>query len=1454
MRRSVAVAYAVASVFAVTSCGGGAPSHPPAVSDPIDLKTVLGPDVAAGATLDDDGGRVSVAFNGTAYLMVWTTEAGGLRGLRISADGAVLDAAPIAIATTTVDEGPIPAVASDGSGWMVVWQDHRVPHNTNIYGARVDASGAVLDASGFPVSTAPDHQTGPAIAFDGANYLVAWADHRSGSSWNVYGARVSPAGSVLDPNGIAICTAPAQQMAPAVAFDGQNYLAAWKDRRSGGSDIYGARVSPAGAVLDANGIAIGKASGAQTAPAAAFDGTGVVVAWQDGRSGVDRDVYAARVTRDGVVRDPSGIVVAKGAGNQGPPQLAFDGRYVAIVWKDVGTTAPMAAYAARMDATGTVLDAAPVLLAQPTGGRVASVASDGAGRALALYDVPDAEEGTAHVVGRIMTDWATLTAAGAGKGAGTMTSTPAGIDCGAACSAPFDAGTAVTLTATPDGDSVFGGWSGACSGTGACTVTMNAAASVTATFRPLHWLSVSLGSKVHGTVTSAPSGIDCGATCSAHYVEGTHVQLSPLGEAGKSVFGSWAGACSGTGPCAVTMYGPQGVVASFLPASTLTLSPSGTGMGSLAAAGATCSVRPSCKVDIATGSTVDVAATPDPASVLKSWTGCGSFADAHCSVAMTMSRSVTAKFEPASLALTAGFIGTGAGTISGAGLSCTSGSIAGCTAAVPNPPHTTTYTTVTLAAAPSSGSVFKSWSGCTQDAAAPAACSVIVNTAKRVSARFEPANLLLTAALSGTGVGTIRGAGLNCTTGAGGTCTAQVPNPNLTTAYTTVTLTASPSAGSVFKSWSGCTPSAADPFTCTVTVSSARTVTAKFEPGTIALSAVFSGAGAGTITGAGLACSTGVAGGCSAGVPNPNGTSTYSTVTLFAAPASGSVFKSWSGCTALPDRPDGCTVTVSSARTVSAKFEPSTIPLTAATSGTGAGTVTARDLPLSCTTGLAAGCTAPVPNPNNSSAYTTVTLLATPSAGSVFKSWSGCTAVDGNPGACTVAVSSARTATAKFERDAIPLTGATSGTGAGTVSGAGLSCTTGSAAGCTASVANPNNTSTYTTVTLRASPSAGSAFKSWSGCTAVADNPFSCTVIVSSARTVTAKFEPNAIRLTGATSGTGAGTVSGAGLSCATGSTAGCTAGVPNPDGSSSYTTVTLTATASSGSVFKSWSGCIPLADNPAACTVTVSSARTVTARFEPATYALSAVVTGNGSGTVSGAGLACATGATSGCTATQANGDTVTLVAAPDATSYLKSWSGCSQISGTSCTVTMTAAKTVTATFQAATLAVSVIGAGTGTVSGGPIACGTGATGTCSGTVTAGTLVTLTAAPGAKSVLAAWTGCTQVDGNVCTVDMSAAHSVVATFQPATHVLTLSFVGTGAGDVAAVVGGIATASCASAGGTCTLDEAYGATVTLVATPAAGSSFTGWSGNCTGIGQCVVTMTSARSARATFSSP
>lgn len=104
-----------------------------------------------------------------------------------------------------------------------------------------------------------------------------------------------------------------------------------------------------------------------------------------------------------------------------------------------------------------------------------------------------------------------------GTGSGQISSTPAGIACTADCSALFAVGATVTLTATADIGSTFDGWSGACSGTGDCVVTLDDVKNVLATFTPTRpaltvplyagWNLFGLPDETGQTITTALSSI-----------------------------------------------------------------------------------------------------------------------------------------------------------------------------------------------------------------------------------------------------------------------------------------------------------------------------------------------------------------------------------------------------------------------------------------------------------------------------------------------------------------------------------------------------------------------------------------------------------------------------------------------------------------------------------------------------------------------------------------------------------------------------------------------------------------------------------------------------------------------------------------------------------------------------------------------------------------------------------
>jgi hypothetical protein len=238
-----------------------------------------------------------------------------------------------------------------------------------------------------------------------------------------------------------------------------------------------------------------------------------------------------------------------------------------------------------------------------------------------------------------------------GVGSGTVTSSPAGIDCGGDCYGIFDVDTIVTLTATPEVDSEFAGWSGAgCEGTGNCVITIDGMKSVTATFnlREKKHLSVLKYGTGTGRVTSNPTGIDCGNDCEELFYNNTVVTLSAVAEPG-STFTGWSGAgCIGTGPCVITMNDTKSVEAYFtldINSYTLSVSKEGNGSGTVTSNPVGINCGDDCGRIFDMGTVVILTATPDNQSIFAGWSGAGCSGTGTCEITMNEAKSVKAEFK-----------------------------------------------------------------------------------------------------------------------------------------------------------------------------------------------------------------------------------------------------------------------------------------------------------------------------------------------------------------------------------------------------------------------------------------------------------------------------------------------------------------------------------------------------------------------------------------------------------------------------------------------------------------------------------------------------------------------------------------------------------------------------------------------------------------------------------------
>jgi hypothetical protein len=229
-------------------------------------------------------------------------------------------------------------------------------------------------------------------------------------------------------------------------------------------------------------------------------------------------------------------------------------------------------------------------------------------------------------------------------GSGRVTSQPAGIDCPGDCSASFDESTIVDLFAAPEPGFEFLGWSGACSGTGSCTVTLDTMRQVEASFasiQPRFDLDVvRIG---NGFVGSTPGGIECGTSCTASFEQGTEVELVAAPSSGWR-FSHWDGDCIGVGACTLTMEGPRQVEGVFVEQFPLRVELDGSGAVVSDPAGIDCGTV--CTAGFDAGARVELTAAPDPGWVVAGWIGASCPVGPTCTLEVDAARTVTARFEP----------------------------------------------------------------------------------------------------------------------------------------------------------------------------------------------------------------------------------------------------------------------------------------------------------------------------------------------------------------------------------------------------------------------------------------------------------------------------------------------------------------------------------------------------------------------------------------------------------------------------------------------------------------------------------------------------------------------------------------------------------------------------------------------------------------------------------------
>jgi hypothetical protein len=301
---------------------------------------------------------------GSGAIVTWMDRRSGtwdIYAQRVNAMGAIQWWADGLAACSATGDQQYPTITSDGAhGAIVAWQDSRTGTN-DIYAQRILVGGAVQwTAGGVALCTAAGSQQNPTIVSDGeGGAIVTWCDYRSGSKPDIYAQRISADGTVRwSADGVPICADAYEQRPPVIVSDGAGgAIIAWMDYRSSNFDIYAQRILPGGTVQwTANGVAVCTAPDWQQAPAIASDGGGgATITWSDKRSGTDFDIYAQAISAAGATRwEANGVALCTATGAQGVPTIAANAAGGAIVtWSDYrGGGSNIDIYAQRISAAG----------------------------------------------------------------------------------------------------------------------------------------------------------------------------------------------------------------------------------------------------------------------------------------------------------------------------------------------------------------------------------------------------------------------------------------------------------------------------------------------------------------------------------------------------------------------------------------------------------------------------------------------------------------------------------------------------------------------------------------------------------------------------------------------------------------------------------------------------------------------------------------------------------------------------------------------------------------------------------------------------------------------------------------------------------------------------------------------------------------------------------------------
>jgi len=316
------------------------------------LQSIYGTRVLVnGTVVDRTGFRISsaadpgfnrnpaVAWNGTIFLVVWWNTGEGLKGARVDASGNVLDLPSFAVAGISDPTEIHPEISWNGESFLVVWGAKDDLRRVT-FGVRVGEDGTVLEPGRFPIGG--DSVWRPSVTWGDGAHLVVWgnssAQTDSVDHW-IAAARVDAFGSILSPGEFMIYRRPGVRE-PRVAWNGSQYLVLWIRQVPNETRgfVEAMRLNSDCSPIDLEPLVLCDVMGAKRSPEVVAKGTDFHCVWVDDRGAphegyTNDDVYRVHVTNTGQILPPGGVPVFLDSYLQaGELGLAWSGQSYLCVW------------------------------------------------------------------------------------------------------------------------------------------------------------------------------------------------------------------------------------------------------------------------------------------------------------------------------------------------------------------------------------------------------------------------------------------------------------------------------------------------------------------------------------------------------------------------------------------------------------------------------------------------------------------------------------------------------------------------------------------------------------------------------------------------------------------------------------------------------------------------------------------------------------------------------------------------------------------------------------------------------------------------------------------------------------------------------------------------------------------------------------------------------------------